>query len=464
MDQPYNFNNSAGSSQNSSYSTVLLIVAIPIGLIAAFVAWSYLSGGDDLHFDIEWKFWRSTFLWPALSFIGFFLQFIDWQHTSFREGWVVKDSWGREKFVADNDIMSVLWGQVVFPLLAHFLFIPCIYGALLYYVIIIPLALLNAVIPYLAALLAVTIAAYFYIMAKNFGRRTHPYLWLFGTAIFSVLLLVLIYLPASGIVWHTEKKPTTAKQVQNYAIGFTEVKAKTANLRKGPGTSYDFYTKGDGTKLQAHKGERLEVIEDQGEWFKIKTTDGGTAFIKKTLCTPMTPYTMGEEEAEETYENEEIACDSWMEDEEVAAQESAQEDDLNSSLYLEDENVQEYVEPEEEAAPAEETYDADDRIYDVVEEAASFYGGDEALTAYIKRNLKYPANAQEQGIQGRVTCQFTVEKDGSLSEFSIIRSPDPSLSNEALRILKGMPKWSPAMKNGKAVRYRVILPIRFSLQ
>ena len=109
MDRQDDFNNLP--AQHSNYSTVLLIFTIPIAIIAAFVAWSYLSCGDDLSFDIEWKFWRSTFLWPALSFIGFFLQFIDWQHTSFREGWVVKDSWGREKFVANDDIMSVLWGH-----------------------------------------------------------------------------------------------------------------------------------------------------------------------------------------------------------------------------------------------------------------------------------------------------------------------------------------------------------------
>lgn len=355
-------------AQHSNYSTVLLIFTIPIAIIAAFVAWSYLSCGDDLSFDIEWKFWRSTFLWPALSFIGFFLQFIDWQHTSFREGWVVKDSWGREKFVANDDIMSVLWGTILFPLLAHFLFIPCIYGALLYYVIIIPLALLNAVIPYLAALLAVLIAVYFYIMSKRFDNRSHPYLWLIVTAIISVILLFLIYLPVSGIVWPVKEKPTTSKPAGPSAIGYTEVTAKTANLRMGPGTNYDFYMQSNGTKLQAHKGERLEVIEDQGGWFKIKTSDGGIAFIKKTLCTPMTSYTTEEEYTDETYEKEEIPSDSPMEDEEVAEQESVEEEDMNSMLYLDEENVNIYDETDEEAAPAEETNEADNQINDEEEE------------------------------------------------------------------------------------------------
>ena len=355
-------------AQHSSYSTVLLIFTIPIAIIAVFVAWSYLSCGDDLSFDIEWKFWRSTFLWPALSFIGFFLQFIDWQHTSFREGWVVKDSWGRERFVADDDILSVVWGTILFPLLAHFLFIPCIYGALLYYVIIIPLALLNAVIPYLAALFAVLIAVFFYIMAKRLDRRSHPYLWLIVTAIFSVILLFLIYLPVSGIVWSVKEKPTTEKPAGPAVIGFTQVTAKTANLRMGPGTNYDFYMQGNGTKLQAHKGERLEVIEDQGGWFKIKTSDGGFAYIKKTLCTAMTPNTTEEEVTDKASENKETPRASQMEDKEAAAQESTEEDDLNSMLYLDNENVNIYDNGEEEAAPAEETNEADERIYDVVDE------------------------------------------------------------------------------------------------
>lgn len=110
-----------------------------MAIAGLYVAWSYVSSDKDFGFDIEWKFWNSSFLWPILSIIGFFLQFLDWQHTSFKEGWVVKDSWGREKFVENNDVISSVFGGCVFPLIAHLFIIPCAYGAVLYYVIIIPL-------------------------------------------------------------------------------------------------------------------------------------------------------------------------------------------------------------------------------------------------------------------------------------------------------------------------------------
>lgn len=105
----------------------------------------------------------------------------------------------------------------------------------------------------------------------------------------------------------------------------------------------------------------------------------------------------------------------------------------------------------------------DNRIYEVVESSAQFPGGDGACYSWIASNLRYPALAQEQGIQGRVFVQFVVEKDGSLTNITILRSPDPSFSKEAERVVKAMPRWTPASQKGRIVRSRYNLPIMFRL-
>lgn len=103
-------------------------------------------------------------------------------------------------------------------------------------------------------------------------------------------------------------------------------------------------------------------------------------------------------------------------------------------------------------------------IFEVVEVNPSFPGGDEALMEYLKKNLKYPSIAQDNGIQGRVIVQFVVNKDGSIVEPQVIRSVDPSLDKEAIRVVSAMPKWTPGRQRGKPVRVRFTLPVTFRLR
>jgi protein TonB len=94
-----------------------------------------------------------------------------------------------------------------------------------------------------------------------------------------------------------------------------------------------------------------------------------------------------------------------------------------------------------------------------------FPGGVQALSRYIAENIKYPALAQENGIQGKAMCQFVVERDGSISEVEIARSAgDKSLDKEALRLIKSMPKWKPGMQKGSPVRVKYTVPVNFMLQ
>lgn len=107
---------------------------------------------------------------------------------------------------------------------------------------------------------------------------------------------------------------------------------------------------------------------------------------------------------------------------------------------------------------------ADDRIYEVVEQAPEFpNGGTAGLTNYISKNLRYPTYCQELGIQGRVVVQFVVNKDGSTSDFKVIWSADKHLDEEALRVLSSMPKWKPGKQKGVPVRVKYAIPINFKL-
>ena len=105
----------------------------------------------------------------------------------------------------------------------------------------------------------------------------------------------------------------------------------------------------------------------------------------------------------------------------------------------------------------------DDKIYEVVEENAQFPGGEEAMYKWLAQNINYPKECVEKGIQGRVMIQFVVNKDGSIREIKALRSPDPLLSKEAIRVVKAMPKWKPAKVKGETVRSHFRLPINFKL-
>ena len=107
---------------------------------------------------------------------------------------------------------------------------------------------------------------------------------------------------------------------------------------------------------------------------------------------------------------------------------------------------------------------AEKEAFDVVEQMPQFPGGPEALMQFLSQNVKYPKEAYEKNVQGRVIASFVVEKDGSITEAVIRKSIDPLLDAEALRVIGSMPKWEPGMQNGEAVRVKYTVPITFKLQ
>ena len=131
------------------------------------------------------------------------------------------------------------------------------------------------------------------------------------------------------------------------------------------------------------------------------------------------------------------------------------EDDVNMGVEIMDyvENVEEEV-IEEEAIP-----------FQLVEEKPSFMGGDaNEFSKWVNQRLVYPEIAKENGVQGRVTLQFTVESDGRVTNVKVLRGVDSSLDQEAVRVVSSSPRWTPGKQRDRAVRVTYTFPVIFQLR
>jgi len=138
------------------------------------------------------------------------------------------------------------------------------------------------------------------------------------------------------------------------------------------------------------------------------------------------------------------------------------EDDM--FMNLEDDaslgvEIMDYVEVEEEVVEEEAI------PFQLVEEKPSFQGGDaNQFSKWVNSRLVYPEIAKENGVQGRVTLQFTVEKDGSVTKVKVLRGVDPSLDKEAVRVVSSSPKWTPGKQRDRAVPVTYTFPVIFQLR
>lgn len=105
----------------------------------------------------------------------------------------------------------------------------------------------------------------------------------------------------------------------------------------------------------------------------------------------------------------------------------------------------------------------DDIIFTVVEQQAEFPGGFEAMGKFLGKNMKYPAKARRMDIQGSVFVSFVIDKNGNISDPQIIKGISAECDEEAIRVVKLMPPWKPGKQNGKPVKCRFVLPIKFKL-
>ena len=104
-----------------------------------------------------------------------------------------------------------------------------------------------------------------------------------------------------------------------------------------------------------------------------------------------------------------------------------------------------------------------DSVYSMVKQMPEYPGGMQGMFQFLKDNLKYPQEAKDKGIQGRVLLQITVDATGKVTDPKVVRGVDPLLDAEAIRVVKLMPRWTPGVQDGKAVDVLYVLPIMFSL-
>lgn len=119
-----------------------------------------------------------------------------------------------------------------------------------------------------------------------------------------------------------------------------------------------------------------------------------------------------------------------------------------------------FANPKTETAPVS----GDNKVYETVEQMPEFPGGVVEMTKFLQRNIQYPANAAKNEVEGRVILQFVVEKDGQIGDVKVVRSVDPELDAEAMRVVKSMPNFIPGRQDGKPVAVLYTIPISFKLQ
>ena len=199
------------------------------------------------------------------------------------------------------------------------------------------------------------------------------------------------------------------------------------------------------TEKKEAKVEKKEIIRQEPEKVveQVKSSVKFTApIIKKD---------------EEVKEEDEIKLDEVQKsDKAVGAFTVEGNDEVGGAVLKAKEDI---AAPEPPKHVVEET-----KIFTVVEQMPMFPGGDGALMSYLSSNIHYPTVAAENGVQGRVVVGFVVERDGSITDVNVLRSVDPSLDREAMRVVKGMPKWTPGKQNGSAVRVKYQVPVTFRLQ
>lgn len=131
---------------------------------------------------------------------------------------------------------------------------------------------------------------------------------------------------------------------------------------------------------------------------------------------------------------------------------------------VEQNQAPEVQEPKPVDMPNAMAVDAREDAFDVVEEMPEFPGGPQAMMVYLMKNVNYPKTAFDANVQGRVIAQFVVDKEGVIRGVHVVKSVDPALDAEAVRVINSMPKWKPGRQNGKVVNVKYTIPVNFQLQ
>lgn len=195
-------------------------------------------------------------------------------------------------------------------------------------------------------------------------------------------------------------------------------------------------------------------VEKIDESLLVNKNDGETEVIDATTQDEEPPEPEVEEIENEVTEQLEQTLNVVENDVKTEGTISSTEGNMNDTI----------APPAPKMEISDDEEDEDKIIYTKVDKKASFPGGKPALNAYLKKNLSYPQIAIDNGIQGNVMVKFVVFRDGHVGDVQVIRPVDPSLDQEAIRVVSHMPNWVPAEQRNKACNSYFTLPVNFRLK
>lgn len=266
-------------------------------LLAAWGAWGVAQNRFDL--GVEWNIFKSSGLWFFLSVIGFFLQFFNWQHTSFDHVTEVTYTDGSKKRYKSRDVMDVMEGQFLWPFIAHLFLIPAVYGAMMYYVIMIGLAVLGGVMPYVLAALVLASVYVYYKGGVWMKQRKYR----IGLLVTMSLAFGMTYLLLSGDA-SLPSLNIGSGYAQSSDPRFVRCTASAVNLRERPdANSARLYMEASdsgrreflvedtnffGDPRQLNDGEIVQVVAEEGDWYEL-LVDGVHVYAMKQFFVPIYP-------------------------------------------------------------------------------------------------------------------------------------------------------------------------------
>lgn len=276
------------SGRFSIYTSIGFAIA---GLLSVYACYELCTAPIDWGFDIDWNCFNSPKSYGALCVVGFFLQFMKggWMHTTTEEyvGVVNPDTGKPDKWEKNNDVLTVLFNSVIWPLIMHLCLIPMMYGAAMWYALMGAVAFVGKLTPYIlsAAILALTASSY--IMIKKRASSSRRNLWLFMAVLFCGFI-------ASGTIYSVGLDWNSSSEEVFEPTFPVVVTADRVNLRYGPGTEYDKF------KEQALKNDVLQVVDEEGDWYKVYYLDTAL-WINKQFCNIMDESDDTASEYETTY-------------------------------------------------------------------------------------------------------------------------------------------------------------------
>ncbi len=245
---------------------------------------------SDIGWDVEWNIFKSPSLWMFFSFIGFFLQFFNWQHTSFDHVTEVTYTDGSKKRYKSMDVIDTMEGQFLWPIISHLVVIPAIYGAVIYYVLMMILALISSLVPYLAgAAVLGSIYGFFLCGQKLAQRKYRSYLLIAVGVVFS-----LIYASAIGYTMSDDESSASAISNQTEK-DFVLCTGNEVELRQSPSPSsaclfadpscngkvyFNASPSSDEYPFQLSQGTIVELISESSDWYQV-TVSGTPAYVPK---------------------------------------------------------------------------------------------------------------------------------------------------------------------------------------